>query len=368
MRTTYFPSGSNHQGEIQGFNAIGANVGVALHELNEAAIVALEACAGSDTLVFVDSGAFSEVDFPGGVPTIVDAIDHDEWCSRLAIYKRLARVLGSQLYAVAPDCVAHQAITLERLETYVEDVRELRMLGANIIVGMQRGALDAVAFDVRVTEILGFDDFIRGIPSKKNPTPTSQIVDFLAARPQAQRVHLLGLGPRGDRWAEVTEALAVARPDLDLFADSVFLRACTGKTNGPGGGPRALTKAHDDLVENEIEPRAYCDDENDWTDSFESVNAWAGPAARKHFIAALTGGYCGLKLTDADVKAIKRDPLAWLNERDEDGMTRISGDPRVGEAFNAMWQGFYFEETVVERKRESIVRAFGPMMEAGGLQ
>ncbi len=111
----YFLSGSNRPGEIASLGKVGADIGVAAPEISEAAESELHALAGSDVLVFVDSGAFSEVRFgPGGVE-VVKPISDEDWAARLALYKRLATSLGSSLYCVAPDMIGSQSVTLARL-------------------------------------------------------------------------------------------------------------------------------------------------------------------------------------------------------------------------------------------------------------
>jgi hypothetical protein len=136
-----FASGSNHAGEIRGWASIGQDIGVAAPEVNEAAIVELEALAGSDIAVFVDSGAFSEVNFTEAGPVVVKPITDAEWRKRLALYKRLARSLAGQLHVVAPDRVGDQTLTLARLDRYKTELREIAALGAHILVPTQKGAL-----------------------------------------------------------------------------------------------------------------------------------------------------------------------------------------------------------------------------------
>lgn len=341
----YFASGSNHQGEIEGLALVGMNVGVAAPELNEAAIGALEALP-ANVLVFVDSGAFSEVVFDPA-PRIANRIEHGEWIERLALYERLARRLGSQLYPVAPDCVAHQEESLARLERYAGEVRRLRDLGANVIVPIQKGALSMAAFDQRACELLGFDDFVRGVPMKKDATRIDELVGLLRERPQARRVHLLGIGPKSARWDDVVAALDDVRPGLDFSADSVLLKSLIGKDNGPGGGPRAFTKAHDELWANELAPRAFYDERPalDWTDHVGGVGSWAGPAARRKMAAEIA-------IAGDEAKAFVKDPDAWLQDDDRYLW------PHVEVAVDGAWRDHYFAEIVVERKREAVVRCF----------
>jgi len=234
--------------------------------------VELEAAKSSGAKVFVDSGAFGEVSLnvphkcsakskacrvgtcvgngnfkhPEAEPfTFVDVkpIDDAEWIRRLDAYKRIALALGSNAFLVAPDKVGNQAETLRRLARYADRVRELRSLGAQIIVPLQRGEMTGAEFDSACSEVLGFSDYIRGIPSKKAAASVAEIAALSASLPADARIHLLGLGPFGDRFAEVVAAIGRA-PEL-VFCDSVRIKALVGRTNGPNGGRRILTALTD---------------------------------------------------------------------------------------------------------------------------
>ena len=97
---TYFASGSNHPGEIRGFAAAGQDLGIAEPQCGERCLEALEALAGTGIQVFLDSGAFSEVDqededtgkIKKGKP-----LTPADWTRILGKYERIARVLGSVL-------------------------------------------------------------------------------------------------------------------------------------------------------------------------------------------------------------------------------------------------------------------------------
>jgi hypothetical protein len=258
----YFASGSNHAGEILGLVDVDMAVGVAVNHVKGRAMTALESLAGTGTSVFVDSGAFSEICFhPRSTktksgyaksckcadrtrPQVKKPITDAEWNKRLSAMERLADALGSQLYPVAPDKVGFQAETLERLTRHQLRVRRLMARGANVIVPLQKGAQDLASFYDSVVEVLGTDGFVVGIPMKKDATATADLVELLKARPVA-RLHLLGLGPRSNRWAEVMAAIEEHAPGCEVTCDSVLIRTLVGRTNGPNKGPRALTVAQD---------------------------------------------------------------------------------------------------------------------------
>lgn len=247
----YFISGSNHAGEIRGLALTGNDLGICACDVNESALVELESYAGGPLKVFVDSGAFGEVSFPGGVPTISKPITHSEWIKRLDLYTRLARSLRHQLYVVAPDCVAHQAETLQRLTTYRDQILAIRALGANVIVPVQKGAVSMTAFREAAIGILGDAGFIWGIPMKKDATSIDELADFSAdlhATTERARIHLLGMGLKSRDFQQALGAVWFNAPTVILSCDSVRITAMVGRTNGPGGGPRVLTAERDRLL------------------------------------------------------------------------------------------------------------------------
>ena len=219
----------------------------------------LDAVKASGSQVFVDSGAFSEVEFGATGPQVVLPIAEQDtvqihkgkkvhvpgWETRLAAMTKIAEALGPKAYLVAPDMVGNQAVTFERLTKYAETVRRWRELGANVIVVLQKGAMSQIEMDAECQRILGFDDYVRGIPSKKAAATTEELVELANALPVGTRLHLLGLGVEGDRYQEVLDRMPADRP---LFCDSVGIRRMVGRTNGKGGAPRILTVIRDAIV------------------------------------------------------------------------------------------------------------------------
>jgi hypothetical protein len=415
LRCVYFASGSNHPGEIEGLSSIGFNVGVAASEVKSAeAIDALLALAGTGIRVFVDSGAFGEVDFnfpnttgrpkknrrskrqiergmvdttpPGGLPyptrpvgpLILDEITPAQWRIRLQTYRVLAEGLGSQVYLVAPDCVGHQDETISRLQTYASEIRALRDLGANIIVAMQKavtldarhldpdapgiplGRLSREALDARIESILGFDDFVRGMPMRNRTTTPDEVVAFLKARPHVTRIHLLGFGPASRGYVRTLKKLAEARPDtrsdLDLTCDSVLLVAHKGKANGPGGGPRRLTKAEDEYWYGELGPESFADDTGlgDYTEAISEVASWLPRSAREQLADRWL-------LDNVQRRAWLKDPESWLQQhyRDDPERPKHYELPQIAVDLDQAWADYNFREKVTQRKRTGIQRAFG---------
>lgn len=235
-----FASGSNRPGEVRGMAAAGIDVGVAAPELNEAAIQELLKLDGTDVNVFVDSGAFGEVQFSqaAGGFEVVRPISPDDWAGILSLYRRLAQGLGCQAWLVAPDRVGSQVETLARLARYATELRELRELGARILVPMQAGALSLAAFAARVDEVLGFGDWTPAMPCKKAATEPHVVARFVEARRPAH-VHLLGLGARNVRVNQYLTPFTDGRTSVSL--DANWITANVGRK----AGLRPYTAARD---------------------------------------------------------------------------------------------------------------------------
>jgi hypothetical protein len=342
----YFASGSNHPGEILALADARVNVGIAVHELRHRTIEALAeaALAWPQLRVFVDSGAFSEVTFPSGVPTVSRPITAREWRRRLAIYLKLAKTHRQQLYVVAPDCIAHQDETLYRMSAYAELVNEIAAWGANILVPMQRGELESGEFWALAVEALGVpvEQLIPAVPMKKDATSDGDFELFLD-QVNPYRVHLLGLGPKSRRFESVLAMCEDA--EVEVLCDSVLVTSLVGRTNGSGGGPRALTEALDD-AQNEFGESAF-DPAScglDWTDH-ASDPSWLTPKARRAIIANLTPfGY--------SVPPPHQD-RAW-----EDFM--VEADDIVEHEFRHAWVEYVSTQGSAEiRKRMALARCLG---------
>ena len=249
----YFASGCNTAANISAFAAIGHDVGVAYPELRKAGIEALEAVAGSDVQVFVDSGAFSEVEFnaphkcsaksskcksskclgAGNFPhpteerfsfVTVKPLSDDYFAELVGTYRRLAVALDRQVHVVAPDKVGDQVETLRRLSVFAEELRELETLGARVLVPVQKGELSQADFWQACLDVLGAGNWIPALPCKKAATTRDEAVAFAAAvKPRA--IHLLGLGARNRSAAKFFDGIAAASPGVLIQCDSCLLAA-----------------------------------------------------------------------------------------------------------------------------------------------
>jgi hypothetical protein len=240
--SAYFASGSNRPGEIRGLASVGHDIGVAAGELNEQAIQELERLAGSDIQIFVDSGAFSEMklDPNTGRLFLHRPISSDQWIEILDLYLRLGKSLGSQLWVVAPDRIGDQQKTLELIEDYELQLREIEATGARILLPVQKGRSSQLDFWRMITEGSGID-FIPALPCKKQATGLYEAREFME-QPKAIRpkhLHLLGLGIRNhlaDKFLQLAEELG-----FSLSFDSNWICANVGRVPEP----RTYTKARD---------------------------------------------------------------------------------------------------------------------------
>jgi hypothetical protein len=345
LKITYFASGSNRAGEIRGLADLGHPIGIAVPEVMPSAdaTAELERLAGAGVAVFADSGAFSEVAFGPEGPRVVKPISDAEWIERLDFYERLARVLGSSLYVVAPDKVGYPDETLERLERYRDRIRALVALGVNVIVAIQGD--DKAGFYERILE-LELGDVIPGLPCKKNATTDEQLADFIA-RARPRRLHLLGLGIKSRRAPALLEYLEGVAPGLELSLDSCLIASLAGKTNGPGGGPRAGTLALEQVNDEAIE-LAFGEGSEpgdmetvpDYTDIIGEPSAWITPTLARKFGRALG-------LSEAELEAFEADPDQWLQE----GEPPRYAQPEIAFALDQVWLERHRKLTAKERKR-----------------
>lgn len=217
--TRYYSSGANHPGEILGHDDAKHPVGVSARELTPKAIDALERVR---VPVFVDSGAFGEIDKAGKV---VRPLGPADWEHVFGVYERLSRA-GVDLTVVAPDRVGDQAHTLRLLELHGPRVRALMARGVRVLVPLQRGGLTLTQFADKVSSILGAG-WTPGIPSSKLAAPLNEVVEVLRGGRFAS-VHLLGRGPKRKSTDAVLETIHSASPGIEVTMDSNFMLANLG--------------------------------------------------------------------------------------------------------------------------------------------
>lgn len=252
----HFVSGVNAPGEVSGLADNAFNIGITCGEIRTGVREWLEAYSGRvNQRVFVDSGAFSEVDFPKNAPpVVVRPLSDADWRDRLFdVYRWAARTYGRRAFVVAPDCVGDQMETLRRLEKYAAPMREVAR-AATVIVPVQKGAISmARMFEIELA-LLGVEDrvhVVAGIPMMKDATSIEQVAEFARSLPAGSRVHLLGIGPkaRNGRYQLAINALRTNCPGVRITSDSAVLVSLVGRTNGRKvdgkGTARPYTKYQD---------------------------------------------------------------------------------------------------------------------------
>lgn len=234
---TFFASGSNHAGEVRALSMIdGAHCGVVADKVKGATG---EGLATFPRSVFVDSGAFSEVEFPSGVPTIARPLTEKHWQMVFSVYRWTAERLGARAYLVAPDCVAHQQESIDRLSRYADEVREIASLGPTLLVPMQKGADSLSEYAAQVDAVLDGVEWTPSFPMMKDATSLGDIRKFIKARRPAA-LHFLGCAPDGPRGGAIRLAQRMS-PACVVSADACLIKRWVGHSGGVDDGPRVIT-------------------------------------------------------------------------------------------------------------------------------
>lgn len=251
----HFVSGVNRAGEVSGLADNAFNIGITCGEISSDVRGWLELYADRvNQRLFVDSGAFSEVDFPKNAPpVVVRPLSDADWRERLFdVYRWAARTYGRRAFVVAPDCVGDQVETLRRLEKYAAPMRQVAR-AATVIVPVQKGALPMARMFQIALELLAIDNthVVAGIPMQKDATSIADVELFASSLPAGARVHLLGIGPKAkyNRYELAVAALKRGCPTVRITSDSAVLVSLVGRKNGRKvngqGTPRALTRYQD---------------------------------------------------------------------------------------------------------------------------
>jgi hypothetical protein len=391
----YFASGTNEPGQIWGFARIGHPLGVAADQCLERTgceVALLEvAQAFPEQRVFIDSGAFSEVEFIFGQGLVpVHPISDAEWRLRLGLMQSIADAYGDRALLIAPDQVGDQQSTLERLARYREQVLALAATGAEVAIVLQGGDMDLAAFEDEAARVLGWDGFIRAFPMKKGATQGKVLRHYLERR-QPSRVHLLGVGPqyKGDKKAgrysakQLLAMFAEVAPDVAVSWDSALIPAKVGRDK-PGGRP--LTRAQDiqahELVAEALTSSGTRDPfrevEYDWTEvePYDYLGpVWGAEAVRSARAAGTAGPIKKAEkayrkraletakrasLTGDEAEAFIRDPNAFVHAQDAEGVERWEWDVPLANELEEEFAVWVLEGSAQLRKERSIVGAFAP--------
>ena len=353
-----FASGSNRPGDIRGFHKAGIHVGAAAPDLSENAMQELERLAGTGTKVFLDSGAFSEVqERLGGPPVVVKPITDAEWAKRLAVYRRLGARLKGQLYVVAPDLVGDQEQTLARMTRYAGEMQELRRQGVHVLAPIQFGALSPSAFYWKATWALGFPP-VPAFPLKKAALWSPEDLGHFAELVKPPEIHLLGLGAKSPKGPAYLDAIHEASPATQVSQDSNLIASAVGrdKATGQAAPGRPLTAAQDAVRDEQIEGwnREIADPEfgaaGDYTEEIATPSDWAGPAALAR-IAKEAG------LSAGQARDWMLDPDGFLQEEQDNGAPWYE-EPRLAQALDDAWARERQDRLAPTRKASAIERAF----------
>jgi hypothetical protein len=394
LPVVHFASGSNQPGYIRGFGALRKPVGVAAAAIRKDKTGratgwvpvckrdcedALVEVARSGVPIFVDSGAFSEIDFGPQGPYDVLPIEHDEWLTRLALYERIVDRVGPEnahlVNIVAPDKVADQQTTLERMRTYGPIMRRLREKGASVLVPLQKAppglGMTIAQFHDAARDALGFPErgWVAAIPMKKDATTPEDLEAYLSAK-KPERIHLLGVGPTSQRAGEIAAAIRRGSPRTQVQGDSVLIRARVGR---PKSGPKPLTAAQDVMRQEALEyrfgdyPEEYRTREGagliGYTDAISEPSAWLSMPGRMRIAKALnlTPDARLLWTSDPD-EALQR------NVTEQRGKLRFTQDPDafllyeyppMQEALEGEWAKFAKATEVAPVQQLSVERLFG---------
>ena len=257
-KVTFFASGTNLTGEIRALSLVpGANIGVVAGLVDERKYpevdAELENFRETGRKLFVDSGAFSEVEFPkDGPPQIVKPLTDKDWQAVFFVYRRLALSFYENVYVVAPDCVGHEEESLARLRRYAADVVDVYELGATILVPLQRGRRNLTRFYREAERILGIP-FTPCVPMKKNATSPEAVLAFVdEVRPAS--IHLLGLGVDTGVAQDLIAGIQAIVPDCAISCDACLITRWVGKK----GETRRMTPI-DNVMRKKLalDPEAY---------------------------------------------------------------------------------------------------------------
>lgn len=360
-----YASGSNHPGEIRGLAKARVPVGVAATvELTEESVRELEALAGTQIPVFVDSGAFSEADDQG---RIVAPIPERKWAGKMKLYEHLARALGPQLSVVAPDQLNNQEVTLQRLRRHRRSLRRVAELGARVLVPVQRGDLPPARFFALQQQALGGLPVVPSVPmTVKSGTTPAEVADLIE-QTGVREVHLLGIGGRSRRLRAVLAAIDAVCPSCRVTIDSNKLKSSRVRSGGPGdpraerpvgfygrgwGDPaagadrRRLGMIETDRAVARIEESAWGGDLGpDYTDLIGTPSEWLGAAGLRD-----VADWIGLQ--GVERRAWMKDPDGWLQQDQRYLLPQVAG------ALDRAWSRFFFESTTTERKERATAATF----------
>lgn len=349
-QVTAFASGVNEAREVEGFTLAGVPIGASASNLREDAI---QAILRSEGPVFLDSGAFSEVQFSPQTQRmeIANRITPREWRRRLDIYLRMARVLGGRLSVVAPDCVGDQAETLKRLGQYQPELHQLASLGAEVLIPLQVGKMSHEEFYAAATAIAGIA-LVPSFTMKKAVTSEEDAARFLL-NVQPRRIHLLGMGRQNSRAPHVVAMIRRCSPLTAISMDSSRLRAVTGKKRTMTILERDFRSAEPEDLYSEVSSPVLAATQVrlDYTDCIYSPGDWA----TRHMLREIAIA-CGFSLSE--MHAFFADPNEFIARPIPDTGICYWEHPVVDHALDQAWHKYVGEVINANVRTAAIQQTF----------
>jgi hypothetical protein len=306
-----FASGMNRLADLNAAIAARTPIGVDVSRISESVIQRI--CV-SGIPVLLDSGAFSEVAIRNGAIEIRKTIAGHEWRRRLSIYSRITLGLCPKVavIVVAPDRVGSQEITLERLECYREEVRQLHYAGALILVPLQVGKLSLTEFFTAAKKVLSVD-ILPGLPMNKAAASADAIIRFIRST-GVQQIHFLGMGARNRKTKPLLRVLRHMWPAIHISMDANSVRAAVGTRRQVTVQEAAFADDMRASWSSEVDLRQWSGEYFDRTEMLYQPSLWLSQESLKQLTNSLTW------LTTEQRRELAADPDRFVNaEGNENG-------------------------------------------------
>jgi len=243
---TYFASGLTQNAPLTALVDKGFQVGISAKggKINKKffnRVLALS--VNPKTMLFFDSGAFSEINKQGQVVKPI------KWKDVFNLYLQAHNDYGDRLYIVAPDRMGDQRESLRRLKKWVNDGGTVF---SNTIIPLQSNihgkgkSLSLKQMYAKINKMLEHtpleETWIPAIPvTQKSPYNLNDVLQFIKdVRPK--RLHILGASPANPLFERFSQSLPAVDPFIDLSLDAQRLTAMVGFKDKAKTIPRTLTE------------------------------------------------------------------------------------------------------------------------------
>ena len=242
-----YASGMTRPGDLKAAIESSKGAGVVATELTPTTINQIVEAVKKGKEIFVDSGAFSafKAAMKAGKANATKA-DFDKVFDKYA--QLVLKIIGAgATYAqrglvqlVAPDVVGDQRQSLDLLREHADTVKQWINEGFEVIVPFQSGELSQSELYDEVTDILGTNEFVVGIPSNAKAMSTAEFRELLTAH-KPERIHVLGAVKSGrmqERMKVIRQAYANELEMPGVTADANLVRAKADQLRGLKGEDR----------------------------------------------------------------------------------------------------------------------------------